>query len=395
MKPSEAGETVSASPDSRDAEWSARLPEIPKSKGVFWPSVITGVLCSLFGLYLVFTPYQRPVRDPGPTQPPQAEPTRSTAQPTTKLGNRILRCGLVDSADSTFALALEKFRKDVQTRSSGKLQVELLTGGLIEGVQMDEKALVEAVRTGKLELGVSTTSPLTNYNHLLDVFDLPFLIRSPGQADKVMDGQVGQRLLDSLQDKNLVGLAYMEVGFRIFSSSIPLPDYASFSGKKLRVMQSVIFTRFISAIGGDAVPSPVDKIYMMGKEGYIDGADRTYPTYWDFHLYDIHRYITETHHAYSVKMVLANRDLYHSLSDQERAILRDAAQEASRFQREKQRAADKAVKTLALKEGIKIFELSAAEREKFITASKTLYEGYRKNQSEEILEQILGLAKSP
>lgn len=386
---------MSASPENRDAEWSARLPEIPKSTGVFWPSVWTGLLCTLLGFYLIVTPSRQVDRDPNPEVVPQAQPTREAAGPSPSSAGRVLRCGLVDSKDSSFSLALEQFAKEVQTRSSGKLRIELLTGGLIDGVQMDEKGLVEAVRTGKLDIGLSTTSPLTNYNHLLDIFDLPFLFRSPEQADRVVDGKVGAELLACLQDKNLLGLAYMEVGFRVFSSSVPLPDYRSFAGKKLRVMQSVTFTRFISAIGGDAVPSPVDKIYIMGKEGYIDGADRTYPTYWDFHLYDIHRYITETHHAYSVKMLLINKKLYDSLSSQEQAILNQCAAEASKYQRKKQREADKAVKNMAIKEGIQIFVLTPKEREKFLAASMELYEEYRKNQSGEILEEIFELAKSP
>ena len=383
---------MSVSPDSRDrdAEWTARLPEIPASTGVFWPSVCIGVFFTLWGLYLILTPS-------APVAAKVAEATPSplaSLQPATVGGDgKVFRAGFVDSKDSTFALGMEEFAKQVQERSHGELRVELLPGGLVDGVKMDERTLVEAVRTGKLAIGLSTTSPLTNYNHLLDIFDLPFLFSDPEHADKVIESPVGQELLDCLQDKNLLGLGYMEVGFRIFSSSVPLPTYQSFSGKKLRVMQSVTFTRFVKAIGGDAVPAPVDKIYLMGKEGYIDGADRTYPTYWDFQLYDIHRFITETHHAYSVKMILINDKLFDSLSKDQQNLLRESAKEAYRLQRKKQREADEAVKAMAIKEGIKIFELPAEERKKFVKASVELYDEYRRNQSAAILDSILSAAK--
>lgn len=384
---------MSVSPEARDrdAEWTARLPEIPATTGVFWPSVCIGLFFTLWGLYLILTP-SAPVSAAASTSPTPAAP--ATTQPAGIAGDsKVFRCGFVDSKDSTFALAMEEFAKEVQERSQGELRVELFPGGLVDGVQMDERTLVEAVRTGKLSIGLSTTSPLTNYNHLLDIFDLPFLFTSPEHADRVLDGPVGQELLTSLQDKNLLGLSYMEVGFRVFSSSIPMPDYASFSGKKLRVMQSVTFTRFVKAIGGDAVPAPVDKIYLMGKEGYIDGADRTYPTYWDFRLYDVHRFITETHHAYSVKMVLINDQLFDSLSKDQQALLVESAKEASRLQRKKQREADEAVKALAIKEGIKIFEVAPEERKKFVEASDELYDEYRRNQSSEILDAILSANK--
>ncbi len=394
MKPSEVVAIVSASPESRDAEWASRLPEIPTSTGVFWPSVWTGIACTLFGLYLIVTPLARTqkTKSSNPVSPvPVVEST--TRSPSAAL--RTLRCGFVDSKDSTFALAMEAFAKNVRTRTNSDLNVELFPGGLVDGVQMDERELVEAVRKGTLSMSLSTTSPLTNFNHLLDVFDLPFLVTDEDHADRIIEGPVGQQLLTSLSDKNLVGLAYFEVGFRIFSSSIPLPDYAAFKGKKLRVMQSVTFTRFIKAIGGDPVPSPVDKIYLMGKEGYIDGADRTYPTYWDFHLYDVHKYISETRHAYSVKMVLINSEVFKSLTPEERDVLQQSAVEAARFQRTKQREADKAVKELAIKEGIKVFEFPPSERKKFVNASGELYEEYRQNQSRDILDSIEQLTDEP
>ena len=382
-------ETVSASPEARDAEWAARLPEIPASTGVFWPSVLAGTIFSLWGLYLILTPSATTNRDT-PGAAPLPMPTQTV---TTGADSKVFRAGFVDSKDSTFALAMEEFAKEVQERSGGELRVELFPGGLVDGVQMDERTLIEAVRSGKLAIGLSTTSPLTNYNHQLDIFDIPFLFSGPDHADRVLDSPVGQELLSSLRDKNLVGLGYMEVGFRLFSSSIPMPDYASFSGKKLRVMQSVTFTRFVKEIGADPVPAPVDKILMMGKEGYIDGADRTYPTYWDFRLYEIHRFITETHHAYSVKMILINDKLFDSLSQDQRNLLLESAKEASRLQRKKQREADEAVKEMAIKEGIKIFELSAQERKKFVEASDELYDEYRQNQSGEILDAILKMGK--
>lgn len=379
---------MSASPEHRDAEWAARLPAIPDSTGVFWPSVWTGLALTLWGLYLIMTPSAGPSE--APLRPGTPAALSLSPSPRVLLGDsKVLRLGFVDSRESTFAAALEEFARLVATRSQGELQIELLPGGLVDGVQMDERTLVEAVRQGKLALGLSTTSPLTNYNHLLDLFDLPFLFRDPDHADRVLEGPVGEQLLSCLQDKDLQGLGYLEVGFRLFSSSVPLPNYAAFTGKKLRVMQSVTFTRFVKAIGGDPVPSPVDKIYLMGKEGYIDGADRTYPTYWDFRLYDVHRYITETHHAYSVKMILINDPIFDAMPAQHRAILREAAKEASLLQRQKQREADEAVKEMAVQEGITIFELAPEDRRKFLEASKDLHEEYRRNQSAELLDAIL------
>lgn len=387
---------MSASPSEgeNDLDWGGNLPEIPSTTGVFWPSIAVGVLCALFGFYLILTPVPIDNRKVSSTATPAPFSSQAPKDPSHEDGVTVLRCGFVDSKDSTFALGLKEFAKGVSTRTDGKLVVELYPGGLVDGRKLAERELVEAVKNGDLSMALSTTSPLSNFNHNLDIFDLPLLFNGFDHVDAVLDGPVGEQLLNSLRDHNLKGLGYFEVGFRIFSSSIPLPDYESFKGKKLRVMQSVTLSRFVKSIGGDPVPAPVNKIYLMGKEGYIDGAGRTYPTYWDFHLYDVHRFISETRHAYSVKMVLIDDELYRGLTPEFQRALKESAKAASTLQRKKQRDADQSVKKLAKEEGIKIFELSDTDRKKFVDASVELYDEYRQNQSKSILDQVEAAAKN-
>jgi len=396
MRPREGAEIVSASHNQQKSEldWGGNLPAIPSKTGVFWPSIAVGIVCALFGFYLILTPVPRVTNAITTAATPEPSQTNPSRDPASTQDARVLRCGFVDSKDSTFALGMEEFAKGVSQRTNGELVIELLPGGLVDGRKLAERELVEAVKNRELAMALSTTSPLSNFNHDLDIFDLPLLFTGFTHVDTVLDGPVGEKLLNSLRNHNLQGLGYMEVGFRIFSSSIPLPDYESFHGKKLRVMQSVTLSRFVKAIGGDPVPAPVNKIYLMGKEGYIDGAGRTYPTYWDFHLYDVHRFISETRHAYSVKMILINNELFEDLSPRFQSALRESAQAASTLQRKKQREADQSVKKMALKEGIKIFELTDVDRKKFVAASVELYDEYRKNQSRSILEEVEKAAKS-
>jgi len=384
---------VSASPADKEMDWGGNLPAIPSSTGVFWPSIAVGILCAVLGVYLIFTPVPEPGNRLDGTATPQPFASVSPDDPRSNGDVKVLRCGFVDSKDSTFAIGMEEFAKGVEQRTNGELVVELLPGGLVDGRKLAERELVEAVKNGHLAMALSTTSPLSNFNHNLDIFDLPLLFDGFEHVDTVLDGEVGEELLDSLKEHNLQGLGYMEVGFRIFSSSIPMPDYESFKGKKLRVMQSVTLSRFVKSIGGDPVPAPVNKIYAMGKEGYIDGADRSYPTYWDFRLYDVHRFISETRHVYSVKMLLVNDKLYESLSKEYQDALRQSAQAAWVLQRKKQREADLSVKQLALDEGIKIFEMSDEDRKQFVDASVELYDEYRKNQSDKLLDKVQAAAK--
>jgi len=141
-------------------------------------------------------------------------------------------------------------------------------------------------------------------------------------------------------------------------------------------------------LGCEAVPSPVDKIYQMGKEGYIDAADRTYPTYWDFKLYEVQRFITESRHSYTVKVLIMNKKAFEQLSSAERQLLRESVRSIEGKQRQQQRLEDQRVKQECRKQGIQIYELSNTETDKFISACKPLYEEHIKLRGSEWLDSI-------
>lgn len=360
--------------------------EVPEGAGLFWPSIVFGVLCFLVGLFLIYTPPPKP--DPVSTPSVARETPTSTQSPTPAEGQTEIRFAFVDSKDSTFAFAAEAIRRRLTQATQGRLQVKLMPGGLVDGKKLGEIGLVKTAQSGQITMVLCTTAPLTNLDPALSVLDLPFLFDSHAHVDRVLDGEVGQGLLDGLQKHSLQGLGYLDVGFRIFSSSEPLTKLEDFKGRKLRVMQSAIPSRFVKSIGAEAVPAAVDKIYKMAEEGFIDGADRTYPTYWDFQLYGVHRHIAETLHTYSTKMVLINLDFYQNLPKSDRKLLRSVVREVATLQRQKQREADRKVKEKCLSQGIQIHEYSEAERQKFKAKTKPVYEEFVELNGSEALDAI-------
>ncbi|MBI3926490.1 MAG: TRAP transporter substrate-binding protein DctP [Armatimonadetes bacterium] len=370
--------------------WKDEFPEIPKA-GMIWPWLLVGFLCFLAGIYLVATPIAR-----DRLEPIVSTPTAATAQtPSPRPDSGTIRFAFVDSDHSTFAFAAEAFARRVSEMSRGRIVVQTLPGGLVDGEQKDELALVKEIQAGRLQMGLSTTSPLTNYNADFEVLDLPFLFRDYDHADRVLDGPLGQELAAGLEEKGLKWLGYLEVGFRLYSSTVPLRKLEDFRDKKLRVMQSAAYYRMAQAIGAEPVPAPVDKIYEMIQKGYIDIADRTYPTFWDFKLYELQKYIAETRHTYSTKAILVNKTFFESLPEEDRQILEEAAHSVQRLQRQEQRKADQQVKARCLAENIEVVELSETEREKFLTAVAPMYEEYRSLGNPALLDRIQALSVAP
>lgn len=371
-----------------EREIEEEFPEIPRPGGLLPWFTVAGLLLAA-GLYLMWPAAAERPPEGAPVRLAVSRPTGAPAAPPGS-GSRTVRFAFVDSADSTFALSVAALARRVAELTEGRLQIESLPGGRVEQKKYGELELAQQIQKGMVQMGLSTTSPLTNFNPRMAVLDLPFLFQSYGHADRVLDGPAGRELLEGLKPHGLVGLGFLEVGFRIFSSTEPLPDLESFRGKRVRVMQSATYINFVKALGAEPVPSPVDRIYEMGRQGLIDAADRSYPTYWDFKLYEVHRYVTETRHAYATKAVLVNREFYRSLSPRDREALRRAVRQIEVSHRQRQREQEKRVKALCQQQAppIRIFELTGRERARFIERCRSVYREFNRLHGPELLQRF-------
>src|SRR5699024_485646 len=104
----------------------------------------------------------------------------------------------------------ERFAKLVEERTDGTIKIKIYPNAQLG----DERTLLEGMQIGSVDMGVITSGPVANFVEEIAVFDMPFLFSSREEAYKVLDGPVGQELLDQLERVNLKGLAYAERGFR-------------------------------------------------------------------------------------------------------------------------------------------------------------------------------------
>lgn len=382
---------MSSSP--AEPDWLDDALPLPKA-GLIWPWILVGSLLFVFGVYLLLPSIKDRPKRLSPT-PVQARTPGQLATSTPEIDEDALHFLFVDSASSSFAQAAETLNRQLRVETQGQVGLALHPSGQYKNEKLDEMSIIQRVRKGEAQMGLVTCSPLTNFSPAFEVFDLPFLFQSYEQADRVLQGPVGEKMLKTLEKQGMVGLGTLEVGFRIFSSSVPLPTLADFRHKRVRVMQSATAIQMARQLGSEAVPAAVDKIYQMGKEGYIDAADRTYPTFWDFKLYEVQRYITESRHSYTVKVIIMNKQAYEKLTENQRASLRQAVKRVELEQRRQNRLDDQRVKQECRKQGIQIYELGPAETARFVDACKPLYDEYLKLRGPDLVDAIRATAGGP
>jgi len=169
-------------------------------------------------------------------------------------------------------------------------------------------------------------------------------------------------VMDKLQEKGLVGLAYWENGFRnLTNSKRPVAKVEDLEGIKLRVMQNNVYLDSFKTLGANAVPLPFSELFSALETKTVDGQENPYNTILSSKFYEVQKYLTVSNHVYSPWIVLVSKKWWDGLSKDEQKVLADAAKASRDFERKDTR--EEGAKALAdLKaKGMQVNELPASE----------------------------------
>jgi tripartite ATP-independent transporter DctP family solute receptor len=271
---------------------------------------------------------------------------------------RLIRFGYGLNEDSNQGRAVKLFAQEVEKNSGGKMRIRAIgAAALGSDVQMQQ-----ALIGGAQEMMVGSTATLVGITKEMAIWDTPFLFNNAQEADVVLDGPVGQKVMDKLQDKGLVGLVYWENGFRnLTNNKRAVAKLEDLDGIKLRVMQNNVFIDSFKTLGANAVPLPFSELFTALETKTVDGQENPYNTILSSKFYEVQKFLTVTNHVYSPWIVTVSKKWWDQLSKDEQKVLTDAAKVSRDFERKDTRAeADKALAELKGK-GMTINQLSPAE----------------------------------
>jgi len=280
---------------------------------------------------------------------------------------RIIRFGYGLNEQSNQGRAVKVFQKEVDKLSGGKMKVRVFgAASLGPDIQMQQ-----ALIGGAQEMMVGSTATLVGISKEMALWDTPFLFNNTQEADAVLDGPVGEKVMAKLTEKGLVGLVYWENGFRnVTNSKRSITRLEDLQGVKLRVMQNAVFLDSFKALGANAVPLPFPELFPALETGAVDGQENPFNTILSSKFYEVQKYLSVTNHVYSPWIVTVSKKFWDSLSRDEQKVLMDAAAKSRDFERKDTR--DEAARSLGeLKaKGMVVNELTPAEtarmREKLI-----------------------------
>ncbi|WP_417260587.1 TRAP transporter substrate-binding protein [Celeribacter sp.] len=242
-----------------------------------------------------------------------------------------LRLAHVVNEQDGFHAAATKFQELVSERSDGKISVELFPNATLG----DERTLLEGMQIGTVDMGVITNGPVSNFLEEMAVFEMPFLFPSAEKAYEVLDGPIGQELLDRLSEVNLKGLAYAERGFRnLTNSDRPVSTPADIEGLQVRVMENPVYIDTFRELGADAIPMAWTEALTAMQQGTIDGQENPVGVVYSFKLNETQTNMTMTRHAYAPAIFVMGMPVWNKLSEEAQEIVVQAAREAAAYERQ-------------------------------------------------------------
>ncbi|MCQ4320639.1 TRAP transporter substrate-binding protein [Stutzerimonas stutzeri] len=284
--------------------------------------------------------------------------TAVTAQAADDIRPRMIRFGYGLNEDSNQGRAAKLLAEEIAKASDGKLKVRTFGSASLGSDEQMQNALMG----GAQEMMVGSTATLVGVAEEMAVWDTPFLFESEKQADYVLDGPVGQKVMDALDEKGLVGLAYWENGFRNLTNNVrPVEKMEDFDGIKLRVMPNPVFIDTFKLMGANAVPLPFSELFTALETKAVDGQENPYNTILSSKFYEVQKYLSVTNHVYSPWIVTASRRWWDGLSKTEQDIIMQAAQTARDFEREDTRAEARQALAKIKEQGMKVNKVSAEE----------------------------------
>jgi len=224
--------------------------------------------------------------------------------------------------------ATEGLGKKLSEATGGRLSIQMYPSMQLGG----EKETIEQTQIGALQMtrvSVGTMGPIVDD---INVVNMPFLFKNTAHAEKMMDGGIGQELLDKITASptaNLVALCWMDSGARnLYNTKHPIKSIEDVKGLKFRVIGNPIFVDMMNALGGNGVAMGYDQVFSALQTGVIDGAENNMPSYVFSNHYTAAKYVSLTEHLVIPEVLVFSKRIWNTLAAEDQNLIKKFAREA-------------------------------------------------------------------
>jgi tripartite ATP-independent transporter DctP family solute receptor len=270
--------------------------------------------------------------------------------------------------------AIVSMGKKLEAATNGRLSVQMYPSMQLGG----EKEAIEQAQVGALALARVSVGALGPVVDELNVFNLPYLFRNTAHMQKVIDGPIGQELLDKVSNNpkaGLIGLCWMDAGARsLYDTKKAIKNIDDLKGMKFRVMGNPMFVDMMNSLGGNGVAMGYDQVFSALQTGVVDGAENNPPSFVFDNHYQVAKYYSLDEHLIVPEILVMSKKTWDALSPADQALVKKFAREAQSEERALWAVYEKSALDKARAAGITITEI--ADKKPFQDAVKPVWDKY-------------------
>jgi tripartite ATP-independent transporter DctP family solute receptor len=252
--------------------------------------------------------------------------------PLTVVAQTVLKAADVHPAGYPNVVAIENLGKKLEAATNGKFKLQMFPSGVLGG----EKEMIEQTQVGAINILRTSLGPLGTVVPDVNVFNMPFVFRNEAHMRAVIDGPIGQEILDKItaSPAKMVALGWMDGGSRSLYTKKIVRVPSDLKGQKVRMMGNPLFVDTMNAMGGNGIAMGYGEVFSALQTGVLDGAENNPPSMFTSNHYNAGaKFYAQTNHLIIPEIFVMSKVTWDKLSKDEQALVRKFSKEAQLEQR--------------------------------------------------------------
>lgn len=279
--------------------------------------------------------------------------------------------------------SMQYMADQVKEYTDGELRIRIYPNGQL-GTQRES---MELLQNGALDIAKSNASEMEAFEPAYGAFNIPYIFRDRDHYYRVMQGEVGEQILESSYDKGFVGLTYYDAGARSFYTQKAINTPADLQGMKIRVQPSPSAFEMIKMMGGSPTPLSYGELYTAMQQGVVDGAENNPTALTTARHGEVAKVFSLDEHTMIPDVLVISSKVWDKLPEDQQVALKKAAKESMMYHKDlwaemTEEAIDKAKSSMGVK-------FVTVEKQPFVDAVKPMHDAALQNPA--IADYIRGI----
>lgn len=296
-----------------------------------------------------------------------------------------LKVGTTTAPDGHYVLGLVEMQKKLEEYSNGEMTLDIYPNSALGG----ESDMMDAVSMGTQDMVLSSTGPIPDFSSATDnwaTLDLPYLFETAEDAYKVLDGEIGQSLLDEFQGSGIKAIGFWENGFReLTNNTKEVATPADLAGMKIRTMENAVHMATYTALGATPTAMAWGEIFSALQQGTVDGQENPLAIILTAKVYEVQKYITMIDLFYSPCVLMINEDIYNNFTDEQKEAFDKAAEDGKVAERQISQELASSARATMEAEGVVFTDVN---KDEWVAAVQSVYDDASLKIDQDLLAKI-------